>query len=896
MIKLDWWTNLKCISGSKRIATAANIIECTGSESLDHNDSVTVVVPWKEWWLQILTLRHVGRLTDHAGRVREWRVKSIDDSRQRGKEPKITITLDPIVLDLATMGIVDTPMGGGRPWYNLGSSLATPEQIIRSALLTWFTARGITWIGYGTVEFTDRYNIALDLANPLQWMQELANRSGGEFDLRRNGDTNYLLDLLIGRNLDKPVQELRTSRQVLKLSRSRRVDTLRTAILATGKVPSDDVERATIAYTALKVTAISSNDHTVEYADPIGGDPILCDDQLNTPRPDLAGSNNCYVLCPDASLKQITDTVAATQVLTIPSSGLAVNDVIEVRKNSSGDLLTELTNPAAIQKYGYVLGPAEDSEARGERNHIKNPFYNSFGSAWPVAFCNFDGAHSSTTTVNLKNVPSGFVIPNNAFLWRNGDSRKITTGATESGGLASVTVSGAITASDNEVVYVFGFTPPVDTSAPPESVAHQIAVLSRADTSVAALAPDNCNANGAQTSTRTLAIKNLEANQKITPGMTVKAGSTVIPILEATQANGSGNVTVKLQGAITVSDNDALELRSVDFSKAATLGPNALWLMCAGEGLGDPVILQSNSYTLRYTAGMPKVWISCGFLLWNRKASTATYGATGLIKPCKLRAINPNDSSQYLQVSDATDAEGAEVQRTLAAWGTEYVVLSGSFALTANSPLVLHFLPPVDNSLGSLGTSDAYLLWWMVHIGYDREAPVVEGSHANRIHRVGQRRLDVASADPFTLTAEVADIAQVNPRFAEQVLSMGQRMRVIANDMAGGSKLDVQARLTSISPDYRNPLKTRLTLETVEPRFTKALAAAKARRLYLQLNVADDLSETLGTDTVRTAPATETLPVEIPDAARIVISPGEVGSDPGTGVIPFEPYRRSTAQ
>jgi len=119
---------------------------------------------------------------------------------------------------------------------------------------------------------------------------------------------------------------------------------------------------------------------------------------------------------------------------------------------------------------------------------------------------------------------------------------------------------------------------------------------------------------------------------------------------------------------------------------------------------------------------------------------------------------------------------------------------------------------------------------------------------------------------------------------------------VIANDMAGGSKLDVQARLTSISPDYRNPLKTRLTLETVEPRFTKALAAAKARRLYLQLNVADDLSETLGTDTVRTAPATETLPVEIPDAARIVISPGEVGSDPGTGVIPFEPYRRSTAQ
>lgn len=431
-------------------------------------------------WAGDLLLDRVIRVQDGVSdQPREWRISDIEDGRGED-EGRLLVVGAPTRLDLATRALVRHPNSGSDTAYNVGLIYATPSQYISTLIVPSLTEQGVSYISLGDIEFTDRYDLSVDGASCQELLRELENVTGGEIDFRREGTSGYKIDLVEQRGAGAPTLFAQAGRQLGSLGRSQRRGRFATVLVPRGRVPEGAAEASGIAFAAWEIATLtvdspSAGQTTITAVDPAGGDaPIKFADQFG------GASNNHYLRKPDGTLTEIVDSAVPGTFVLADGSGLSVGDHFEVRADSSGSLLTELTNPAAIATYGRNVRVFRVDSERGERNVVPN----GLGATWPSGDLptgwsevngtvetrkhdrtlglsdlagNADGAQTSDSTIDLKNLTAGATIQAGDH-FRNDTSglhaavlEEATVGG---GGTVTVTLTALMTVADNDAISI----------------------------------------------------------------------------------------------------------------------------------------------------------------------------------------------------------------------------------------------------------------------------------------------------------------------------------------------------------------------------------------------------------------------------------------------------------
>lgn len=886
MATVKFLTNLACAGGT--VIGAAPAFSGTMGRALDNSERLTLQVPWDAAYLSSLTSNTVVSVTDDLARTYEWYISQIDDSAASPSNPTVTITAEPAIMFLQDCGpIYDTYATSDYPVFNNGLVNATPYQYLSTYIMPWLSAMGYSWISIGTVDYSSRVSVAWNKWSPLQIIQEVAAKTQNEIEFRRNGTTGYYIDIIALRNSSAATRLLRTDRNVLWLQRTRRKDPIRNAISPTGMVAAGEIESATLGMAAWKVSAISGTNITL--ADPNGGDgPIAYDDQLN----------GLYLLKSDATLVQITDSVQATQVVTVSSAaGITVNDHVEIRKNSSGNYLTELTNPAAVTAYGRIAGAIEDTSLRGERNHVPNPLFSTWSLTGPgdVLLGTLDT--SSTTTPQISGLANGTVIAVGDIITSNSRIRYVTSGGTVAGGVVTVTVNASIDAGVGQPVYVWRLqTLPTNWTRP--SALAQFSRYNGTLTGTLTAAADGTQA------ARQIALKSLTAASVIQAGdHLVKADGTRYLILTNVTVDGAGKATVLLASSVSVTNNDALTVVRCALPVKQT---NAVFFPTFSSnflgGAAYSPALRTPSYKIRANGTTPTVWCSFAFTIFGISASDLSSTSTTYTR-AKVEIYNVDTSTVIATVTDG--------DWTVAAGDVINVTLRKAITLSASTTIALIFYPPAGMAgITDYGGVACLARGGMVHIGNDTQAPLVDGSHANDLWQLANNTLSATSAEQRTLRVRYADLARLNPDLATETLDVGQNVRLMSDGMAGNNSLDITVRVTRINWDLLNPSNSELTLDTLDARVTRMIGKSTTRKLYVNLDILLDSSGKVvdptaptaagaltGTATVSTVvpqpkQTGEGTPPEQQGAYRGVVPGGDTSDNGMTAITPTRYYKK----
>jgi hypothetical protein len=821
----------------------------------------------------------------------------------------VTITAEPAMSVLGTLGIVDDPSAtSDYPIYNNGLTNATPYQYLSTYLVPWFTAQGITWIAIGNVDFTTRLNFAWSEGTALHVIQEITTLSENEFSFRRNGDSGYYIDIEPARNISENPRLVSVGRNMVWLSRQRRIAPLKTVILAKGAVPQGAVEVSTFAENAWLVTAVSSNDITL--ADPATGQPGP-----------FRFNNQCvnnYILKKDGTYTQISATSATTQIATVASAtGIAVGDHVSVRRTNTGKYLTLLTNPAAVTKYGTFVGVASRDTYRGERNYIaggalpawtQNAHTNSMIAAQVVGTESTPG----DVTIALKSAPVGAQI-NAGDVLLNIDTLAVPNPKIRLivGGPYTVDGSGNVTVTvnqdydgPNEQMLANEWCAVIRQATLPAGWTAQhsnnswVQVVPRIRPTHTGLTVALKTVTGTSSPERLADISGLPASGWVYAGMVLsRSGSISVRVLANAQANGSGVATVLITPSGFTAGGSAT-LTPTTFP--ADAGATVMIGHTPAGGTTAPTVT-SPAIKIPANATYLPVWGGGMFFSHTMSGTENLSAGTQANKP-QIEILNGD-----------TDAVLTAVQNT-----TAYNITTTGFKDILRG--VQQPVTPTNYKVrarlvgGTSATNDyfSFFCWAMLHTGIDPNVPVVEGSHGNKLWHYANDKLEALSSEQRIFRAKIANLAELVPELRTEKILPGQNIRLKSKDMAGGEVLDVTVRVVAIKY-FKNPLETELTLDTLEPRIAKLIGRTQIQQLWANVPVTVDASgnvvdapyladlaagggsiPSLSTFFMPT-PTSAGTPVLVSGATRGVIEDANVVDDDGLTPIPIKKYYKTSA-
>jgi hypothetical protein len=366
--RVEIWDNRQSAGGA-RLAVIPDDIVVQETRSVAAEESLACTIPILSAAASALLERRILRC-DYSDTVfDEWRISQITERRTAAGELLLDVTGVPILQDLAEDCVVGRAEADGSVVYDFEALSLTPTQIINTFILPALTAEGITDVALGTIDPTAAVDVVFSWDTPLSALRKLAQVTSCELRLRRNGTSQYLVDLLVQIGAGATVPDLRFGKNLPWLTRDRNTVDFATRCQPQGA--QTDSLYASMAGARWKVTAIAGTDITL--ADPAGGDPpIAFDNQLN----------GAYLRTVGGSLTLISASVASTQKVTVASAaGITVNDIIEFRKDSAGTALTWLTNPAAVTLYGRRVQVLPRPDLPPTINLIANPAERNYAGA-----------------------------------------------------------------------------------------------------------------------------------------------------------------------------------------------------------------------------------------------------------------------------------------------------------------------------------------------------------------------------------------------------------------------------------------------------------------------------------------------------------------------------------
>lgn len=828
---LSLWDDVECAGGSAQRGIPTPI-EGTMTRRLDQSHELQIRVPRQAAWLSDATVRDVIRVETVWGGIFEWRIASVEDSV--GDDNAVTVKGDPIHVDMTDVGFIKFEQIGGITEYNLGGVDEFVKVYIDTYVLPTLSDAGISWITRGTVDLNNQYSISWERWTPQRLMRRLQEETGLEYQLRRHGATDYKIDLVteIGASLDTVL--VSDQRNLRALIRERQREGLYTVIQPMGLKPASAEERAGIGFARWEVTGVSSN--VLTLADRNGGaGPLIEDDQF-------VGK---YVLKTDGTLTEITDSDFSAMTVTVSdASGISVGDDVEIRKDSSGTLLTELESPSGASAIGRVVGTYESGD-RGEANYIPNPFATDWASKPDAIWGQVDGAHSSgSTSVALKNLPASYDL-------KNGDPLAIPNETHQNHIDADATTDG----SGNVTVTLSGGSP---TLAGDEYVAiHQIVgdepdgwtfnqIGGDVNHAFGYYDPDETTdltgkVDGAVSSDVRIDLDGLTSGDEIHYGDWLLSSTDALlgVVLNEETVDGTGAATVVIDRAVAVSDNDDITVArpgafaNRTFTNLAMLPP---------ADVVGPVQLETPSITVKQVEGIDTIWVSAGLTVAAAEAITVDTTSSNYTGP-ELILRDTSGGTDLTSVKwDGGD---------LAAQSEHNVILRASYSMTGDATVAAR-INGLESATNIAATPPAsaptFVRWVMVHVGVEGSAPPVWGSHATQLWQDGNRRLDERKGWPTTYEVsarEMTELWDVDP--AEEAMQLGGSIRLFSPEI----DLDQTIRIKEITYDLTDAQNTQIVLDTARSRLSTQVRQAKPVSLFVDVDTTvtadDEVQQTVTT-------------------------------------------------
>lgn len=339
--RLEVWSTLQCAGGARQLVVA-DLLTLSETRSIIGEESLSATVKFSTGLLAVLAEWKVLRVVFDDDSFDEWRVTDIAEGRGQDGASLVEVRALWPTVDLASLGIISRTESDGlvRPDFEvIGLS---PAEHLSTFILPALTAAGATWFAAGTVTPTAPVDVVYAWTTPKEAIDLLASQTGYEFQLRRNGTTNYLVDLVATIGGSAGTVLFRAARNLTGIKRQRSAVELVSRVYPRGT--NEDGVAATMARARWKATAVDTALDDVTLADPVGGDgPILFDDQFN----------GKYLRRVNGTLDAIVDTFAASQKIRVADASFySVNDLVEFRATSGGADLVSLDSPAAVALYG----------------------------------------------------------------------------------------------------------------------------------------------------------------------------------------------------------------------------------------------------------------------------------------------------------------------------------------------------------------------------------------------------------------------------------------------------------------------------------------------------------------------------------------------------------------
>jgi hypothetical protein len=353
------WSDFEGQAGATCFGALAPLLSASGTEATESPASLRVTVPREAADRCSLGEGRLLKVFSSARPTRYWFVTSVQDTD--GDNGVVQITAGDLRQMLSTRGLVRST--AAYPTYEFTPGGKTPQQLITDYVLTNLAADGLTYLFFGSSEFTDTIDIGVfDRVNRTTILDRIEQQTGFDVELEQLFVADQFAGLYI--NVNAPPVAVGGERIMAAGTHFEALTRTRDALRGATVVVPFDSAGDPIRECVWKVTAISgTGPYTLTLADPTTGQPkpIREDDQLN-------GFN---LVRRDGTTLAITDTFGSTSSVQVSSIGtLVANELVTVLTTSNVPV-QQITSPSGLAgNRGRLVATVNSSLANVGRRQL----------------------------------------------------------------------------------------------------------------------------------------------------------------------------------------------------------------------------------------------------------------------------------------------------------------------------------------------------------------------------------------------------------------------------------------------------------------------------------------------------------------------------------------------
>ena len=395
--RLEIWDTVEADAGVRLdVFPPKDVTQLTDTVRMDGRNKLTASIRRQSIAWPSVSDRRILRVVEDDQDFTEWRIATLAQDETADRGLIAVLTSEDIRQDLLD-GVIDDTLDNNEVIYEFEVT-QTASDLITNFILP----AAKSYFAIGTINPTQLVSLTLSWDSPLSALLAIAKETDSRLVVRRNGTTNYLIDLIIDPTPTDPSSEIRIGKNIVGVRYERKTDKLATRIYPRGETIEEI--HLTMAEATWKVVSISVDD--VVLVDPNSSDgPIAFDDQLN----------NLWFEKVDGTRVQITDSILSSQIVTLTSAaGVAANDLIKIRLNTGGDKITFLDSPPDIVTLGVVPRVLDRTDIPFVNNLVANP--------------QFSGTYVSGVAPNWNQIGGAVAENTNSkFQRRDGKSQKFSS-------------------------------------------------------------------------------------------------------------------------------------------------------------------------------------------------------------------------------------------------------------------------------------------------------------------------------------------------------------------------------------------------------------------------------------------------------------------------------------
>ena len=307
----------------------------------------------------------------------EWRLA--EDTSQSGASDRgqVSWTAQALMLDLARAPYFAFD-SAGRPTFDFSATQLTATQWLAYVVAACAAAPLPYTVAVGTVDLTNTFDLSGDFATALELVRAIQQpgRAPGDFVFRRNGSTDYKLDILASRGSTATTVRVQTARNLLENVRKRTLVNLGTKIVPRGK---QGCATRDLSQTKWYVTVVDGTH--ADLSDPYGGaNPCAFTDQLT----------NLYVarIASTFSSQVISASTTAGRITVASTAGWSTGDYVRLFRTSTsaGERVISLSHPTRVVSpasggYGPITRILDMPTGFGDTNLVANPWLNTWSNS-----------------------------------------------------------------------------------------------------------------------------------------------------------------------------------------------------------------------------------------------------------------------------------------------------------------------------------------------------------------------------------------------------------------------------------------------------------------------------------------------------------------------------------